>query len=208
MNNETPRHPDAPMPPGDVAAEHGGGRVRRTTRRALLAGLGAAGLAAAATAYWRLGSDEIVGGVLVHARARELPSLRFTGGSGEATSLTAFRDRVVLLNVWATWCPPCREEMPALDRLQATLGGPHFEVVAVSVDAGGMPVIQAFFRDTGVTHLHPYLDAFHDAAALIETGIPITLLVDRNGQEAGRKLGPAAWDDAQIVRLIRRYLPA
>ncbi|WP_259461574.1 TlpA disulfide reductase family protein [Paraburkholderia fungorum] len=145
---------------------------------------------------------------MIHARARELPSLRFTDANGAATSLAAFRDRVVLLNVWATWCPPCREERPTLDRLQAALGGPNFEVVAVSVDAGGMPVVQAFFRNTRVTHLHPYLDAFHDAATLIETGIPITLLVDRNGWEAGRKLGSAAWDDAQIVRLIRRYLPA
>jgi hypothetical protein len=98
--------------------------------------------------------------------------------------------------------------MPTLDRLQAALGGPHFEVVAVSIDAGGLPVIQAFFRATRVKHLHPYLDTFHDAVAVVTTGIPFTLLVDRNGREAGRKLGPAAWDDPQLVRLIQRYLPA
>jgi thiol-disulfide isomerase/thioredoxin len=208
MTNKTPADSEAPMPPGDAADKPRVRRNRRTTRRALLAGLGAAGLAAGATAYWRLLSDDIVGGVVVHARARELPLLRFTDGNGAATSLAAFRDRVVLLNVWATWCGPCREEMPTLDRLQAALGGPQFEVVAVSVDAGGLPVVQAFFRETGVKHLHPYLDTFHDAAVVITTGIPITLLVDRNGREAGRKLGPAAWDDPQLVRLIRRYLPA
>jgi thiol-disulfide isomerase/thioredoxin len=208
MNNETPGHSDVPLPPGDAAAQPGAARNRRTTRRALLAGLGAAGLAAGATAYWRLVSDEIVGGVVVHARARELPSLRFTDGNGTATSLAAFRNRVALLNVWATWCTPCREEMPTLDRLQAALGGPHFEVVAVTIDAGGLPVVQEFFREIGIKHLHPYLDTFHDVAALIKTGIPITLLVDRDGREAGRKLGPAAWDDPQIIRLIRRYLPA
>ena len=207
MNNETPGHSDAPLPPGGAAAKPGAGRNRRTTRRALLAGLGAVGLAAGATAYWRLVSDDFVGGVVVHARARELPSLRFTDGNGAVTSLAAFRDRVVLLNVWATWCPPCREEMSALDRLQAALGGPHFEVVPVSIDAGGLPVVQGFFRETGVKHLHPYLDTFHDATALITTGIPITLLVDRNGREAGRKLGPAKWDDPRMLELIRRYLP-
>jgi thiol-disulfide isomerase/thioredoxin len=189
MNNETPGHSDAPMPPGDASAKPGAGRNGRTTSRALLAGLGIAGLTAGATAYWRLLSDDIVGGVVVHARARELPQLRFTDENGAATSLAAFRDRVVLLNVWATWCAPCREEMPALDRLQAALGGPHFEVVAVSIDAGGLPVVQAFFRQTGVKHLHPYFDAFHDAATLIATGIPITLLVDRNGREAGPQAG-------------------
>ena len=177
-------------------------------RRALLAGLGAASLAAGATAYWRLVPDESVGSVVVHARARELPPLRFTDGNGAATSLAAFRDRVVLLNVWATWCPPCREEMSTLDRLQAALGGPHFEVVALSIDAGGLPVVQAFFRETRVKHLHPYLDTFYDATALITTGIPITLLVDRNGREAGRKLGSTTWDDPRMLRLIRRYLPA
>lgn len=208
MNNKTPVDSEVPMPPGDAPDKPRAGRNRRTTRRALLAGLGGAGLAAGATAYWRLMSDDVVDGVVVHGRARGLPSLRFTDGNGAATSLARFRDRVVLLNVWATWCGPCREEMPTLDRLQAALGGPHFEVVAVSIDAGGLPVIQAFFRATGVKHLHPYLDTFHDAAAVITTGIPFTLLVDRNGREAGRKLGPAAWDDPQLVRLIRRYLPA
>jgi hypothetical protein len=69
-------------------------------------------------------------------------------------------------------------------------------------------VVQAFFRETGVQHLHPYLDTFYDATALITTGIPITLLVDRNGREAGRKLGPTAWDDPRMLQLIRRYLPA
>lgn len=206
--NEMFGHADPPMAPGDAAAKPGAGHNRRTMRRALLAGLGAAGLAAGGTAYWRLVSDDTVGGVVVHARTRELPSLRFTDGNGTATSLAAFRDRVVLLNVWATWCAPCREEMPTLDRLQATLGGPHFEVVTVSVDAGGLPAVQAFFRETGVKHLHPYLDTFNDAAALITTGIPVTVLVDRDGSEVGRKLGPAAWDDPRMRRLIRRYLPA
>ncbi|WP_407973383.1 TlpA family protein disulfide reductase (plasmid) [Burkholderia pyrrocinia] len=209
MNNETPDHSDAPRPPSDTAAKRGAGQHdRRTTRRFLLAGLGAAGLAAVATAYGQLVPDDVVGGVAVHAHTRELPLLRFTDGNGTATSLTAFRNRVVLLNVWATWCSPCRQEMPTLDRLQATLGGPHFEVVAVSIDAGGLPVVQGFFREIGIKHLRPYLDAFHDVAALIKTGIPITLLVDRDGREAGRKLGPATWDNPQIIQLIRRYLPA
>lgn len=107
----------------------------------------------------------------------------------------------VLLNVWATWCLPCREEMLALGRLQAALGGPSFEVVAASIDAGGLPVVQAFFKQVGVKHLHAYLDTFREAAALA-IGIPLALLIDRDGREAGRKLGPATWDDPKVVRQI------
>lgn len=208
MNNRTTDHPDALTPRGDASSKSGAWLHRRTPRRAWLAGLGVAGLAAGLAAYRRLVSDEIAVGVVVHARARGLPPMRFTDAYGAATSLAAFRGRLVLLNVWATWCAPCREEMPTLDRLQAALGGPNFEVVTVSIDMGGLPSIQAFFRQTNVRHLHPYLDTFHEAAALAATGIPLTLLIDSNGREAGRKLGPASWDDARMLRLIRHYLPA
>jgi thiol-disulfide isomerase/thioredoxin len=115
----------------------------------------------------------------------------------------------VLLNVWATWCPPCREEMPTLDRLQSTLGGPAFEVVALSIDEGGLPVVQAFFDQFRIKHLQPYLDTLGDASGLSAGGIPLTLLIDRDGREIGRKLGPAAWDSPQIVQLIQgRLAPA
>jgi len=143
----------------------------------------------------------------LHDRPRELPELRFTDGKGTATSLVAFRGRVVLLNVWATWCPPCREEMPTLDRLQATLGGPGFEVVALSIDQGGLPVVQAFFDQVRIKHLQPYLDTFGDASSSLSVGgVPLTLLIDRDGREIGRKLGPAVWDSPQMVELIRDRL--
>ena len=135
-----------------------------------------------------------------------MPPLRFTDENGAATSLAALRGRVVLLNVWATWCVPCREEMLTLDRLQAALGGPHFEVVTTSIDAGGLPVVQAFFQQVGVKHLRAYLDTFHEAAALA-IGIPLTLLIDRDGREASRKLGPATWDDPDVMRLFDATCP-
>lgn len=180
----------------------------RAMRRALLAMLGITVLSGSGLAYWRLFTDRDVDGVIVHARARDMTPLRFTDEHGVATSLASFRGRVVLLNVWATWCAPCREEMPTLDRLQATLGGPSFEVVAVSIDAGGLPAVRAFFRQTGVTHLRPYLDTFNEASTLAAIGVPITLLIDSNGREVGRKLGKAKWDDRQMLRFIRSYLPA
>jgi len=133
-----------------------------------------------------------------------LPELRFTDVSGVATSLAAFRGRVVLLNIWATWCPPCREEMPTLDRLQAALGGPGFEVVALSIDEGGLSVVRAFLRRAAIQHLRPYVDGPGDALAMVSSaGVPLTLLIDRNGQEVSRKLGPAVWDHPEVLRVIR-----
>lgn len=135
---------------------------------------------------------------------RPLPDMRFTDANGASTSLAAFRSRIVLLNIWATWCPPCREEMPTLDRLQATLGGPGFEVVALSIDEGGLSVVQAFMRRAGIQHLRPYVDGSGDARSMFSgTGVPLTLLVDRDGREVSRKLGPAVWDHPEVLRLIR-----
>jgi thiol-disulfide isomerase/thioredoxin len=143
----------------------------------------------------------------LHSVPRELPDVRFAGPQGAPTSLAAFRGRIVLLNVWATWCPPCREEMPTLDRLQATLGGPEFEVVALSIDEGGMPAVQAFLVGAAIRHLRAYVDASGDARALFGVGgVPLTLLIDRDGREIGRKLGPAAWDHPDSVELIRGLL--
>jgi thiol-disulfide isomerase/thioredoxin len=135
---------------------------------------------------------------------RLLPDMRFTDANGASTSLASFRGRVVLLNIWATWCPPCREEMPTLDRLQATLGGPDFEVVALSIDEGGLSVVQAFLRRAGIQHLRPYVDGSGDARSMFGgAGVPLTLLIDRDGREVSRKLGPAVWDHPDVLRVIQ-----
>ncbi|MEO5882290.1 MAG: TlpA family protein disulfide reductase, partial [Caldimonas sp.] len=80
---------------------------------------------------------------------------------------------------------------------------PDFEVVALSIDSGGVPVVEAFFRRTGVRQLRAYVDSFHEARALGAAGIPLTLLIDRDGREIGRRRGPAEWDRAEMVQLIR-----
>ena len=182
---------------------------QRPSRRQALAlvGVAAALIAGSGMYRWRASkTDPKLTEFEPHAAPRALGPLRFSDEAGREVSLASFRGRVVLLNVWATWCPPCREEMPTLDRLQAALGGPKFEVVAVSMDSGGLSVVQAFFRQIGVKHLHPYLDSFHEVGDLGATGIPLTLLIDREGREAGRKLGPATWDDPKVVQTIRGYL--
>jgi thiol-disulfide isomerase/thioredoxin len=136
-----------------------------------------------------------------------LPEIQFENGQGEAMSLADFKGSVVLLNIWATWCAPCRREMPTLDRLQATLGGPDFQVVALSIDRQGLPVVQAFYDELGLETLPIYVDESGKAQrALSVLGIPTTLLLDREGDEIGRLLGPAEWDSPEMMAFFRDYL--
>lgn len=140
-------------------------------------------------------------------RPRPLPEVRFVDGDGRALTLADFRGRVVLLNIWATWCVPCRREMPTLERLEKRLGGPDFEVVVLSIDVDGIPVVKDFYRELGLEALGIYVDKTARARlALKVTGIPTTLLVDREGREIGRTIGPAEWDSPEAVKLIRGYL--
>ncbi|WGF91106.1 TlpA family protein disulfide reductase [Marinivivus vitaminiproducens] len=142
------------------------------------------------------------------AEPRPLTPIGFEDGSGHPLDLTAFRGRVVLLNLWATWCAPCRTEMPALDRLEAWVGGADFEVIALSIDRGGADTVQNFYREVGVTRLGTYVDPSGDVvAALGAAGLPTTLVIDRGGRELGRVIGPAEWDSpewtARVTTLIR-----
>lgn len=140
---------------------------------------------------------------------RPVPQLKFTDKDGRALSLGDFRGKMVLLNIWATWCPPCRKEMPSLDRLQARLGSPGFEVVAASIDQGNdaLFIVEEFFREIGIKHLRIYLDSTGGAARTVGAlGLPVTLLVDRRGMEIGRLVGPAEWDSPEAIAMIRQHL--
>jgi thiol-disulfide isomerase/thioredoxin len=143
-------------------------------------------------------------GFALHESPRPVPEIAFENGQGEAMSLADFRGRVVLLNIWATWCAPCRREMPTLDHLQAELGGRDFEVVALSIDRKGLSAVQQFYDEIGLETLPIYLDqSGKSQPALSVLGIPTTLLLDRQGNEIGRLLGPAEWDSPEMVTFIR-----
>lgn len=133
--------------------------------------------------------------------------LPFIDATGRETSLGAFRGKVVLLNVWATWCPPCRQEMPSLDRLQRALGGPRFEVVALSLDSGRLQDVASFYEEYGIENLGVFIDETDTAMrALRIIGLPTTLLIDEQGREIGRKLGPAEWDGAEALAFLRERI--
>ena len=112
-----------------------------------------------------------------------------------------------MLNLWATWCPPCREEMPALDRLQAQLGGKDFEVLALSIDQNGTDKVRGFFDEIGIKSLQIHIDPSARAGfTLAVPGFPTTLLIDRSGREIGRHTGIAKWDSPEIVAEMRRRM--
>jgi thiol-disulfide isomerase/thioredoxin len=147
------------------------------------------------------------GGFAVHESPRPLPEIQFENDQGKGMSLADFRGKVVLLNFWATWCAPCRREMPTLDRLQAELGGPDFQVVALSLDRKGLPIVQEFYKELGLETLPIYVDESGKAQrALSVLGLPTTLLLDRDSSEIGRLLGPAEWDSPEMVSFIRGYV--
>lgn len=140
--------------------------------------------------------------------AREpLPDIAFLDMKGKPARLGDFRGRVVVLNLWATWCAPCREEMPSLDRLQRAFADAPVTVLALSVDRAGPERVRQFLDEVGIRHLAVYRDPKMRATrALRVPGLPATILVDRQGREVGRHLGIAEWDSEEVQAVIRGLL--
>jgi len=138
---------------------------------------------------------------------KALPDVAFLNGEGETVSLMDWRGKVVLLNLWATWCAPCREEMPALDRLQKALGSDKFQVVALAVDKAGLEGALKFLSDIKVENLEVFADPSAKVGAQLRAiGMPATILIDPQGREIGRLVGPAKWDSPEAERLINASL--
>jgi thiol-disulfide isomerase/thioredoxin len=147
--------------------------------------------------------------LLVRPKPLDLPAFTFTDADGKPKSLADFSGKVVLLNIWATWCLPCRHEMPALDKLESQLGGKDFQVVAVNIDKGGPDKAAAFLKDTGAANLALYTDSTGKLFATLKTvGMPTTLIVDRDGKEIGRLVGPADWASPEARKVIEAAIAA
>jgi thiol-disulfide isomerase/thioredoxin len=145
----------------------------------------------------------------VFDQPRDLPEIRFADEEGHELTLADFRGRVALLNIWATWCVPCRKEMPTLDRLQARLGGKDFLVIALSIDREGVAPVKRFYQELKLEKLAIYVDpSGKRSRALAIPGVPTTLLIDRQAREIARKMGPAEWDGAEMVSLVERTIHA
>lgn len=138
-----------------------------------------------------------------------LPEFAFEAPGGASVTSEDLKGKVVLLNVWATWCVPCREEMPQLNALQSELGGDGFEVVALNIDKGGPEKAETFLEETGATDLKAYYDPSGKLFTTLKAvGMPTTLLIDPEGKEMGRLVGPANWASPEAKALIQAAIDA
>jgi thiol-disulfide isomerase/thioredoxin len=152
-----------------------------------------------------------VAAVSVADTGLHLPALAFKDASGADKTLADFKGHTVLLNLWATWCVPCRKEMPALAALQQKVGGPEFEVVAVNIDTRNLDKPKTWLQQAGVTGLAYYADAsakvFQDLKAIGKAvGMPTSLLVDGAGCEIAYLAGPAEWASDDGLALVKAAL--
>jgi thiol-disulfide isomerase/thioredoxin len=152
-----------------------------------------------------------VAGVVVANRPLLIPDLAFRDESGSERHLADWRGRTVLLNLWATWCVPCRKEMPALDELQAKLGGPPFEVLSINIDTRDAAKPRNWLKEVGIKRLGYYTDSsarvFQDLKLVGRAiGMPTTILVDPVGCEIGTIAGPAEWASEDALKLVHAAL--
>lgn len=136
----------------------------------------------------------------------DLPEVAVVNAEGREVVLANREDDLLLINIWATWCAPCIDEMPALDALQGDLGGAAFEVVTVSQDRTGMEAVRPFFKKLEIENLSPYADPDTEFGQVMGArGLPVTFLV-KDGRVIGRAVGPEEWAGPAAKRLIRKHL--
>ena len=145
--------------------------------------------------------------LVVHKEARPRIDETWQDREGNTVSLADFAGKVVVLNFWATWCPPCRAEMPSIDRLAGEMGGEDLEVVALSTDRFGVEKVVDFFEEIEVQNLAVHQDragaVARRAGAL---GLPVTVILDREGREVARVTGEAEWDAPVVKAILQRLI--
>jgi thiol-disulfide isomerase/thioredoxin len=193
------------------------------SRRSVLASLFAASLASSAraqTTKWGDGPPLLrtTRSQFIELRPlNEVPDLTLERIDGKMIPLNAFRGRPVLVNFWATWCPPCRRELPLLDELSRTMSEPSVAIVAVSIDQAGRPTVEAFLKRVGVTSLRPFVDPLgrvvKQPGSAVPTpftlwGMPISYIIDRAGRIAGYITGEVEWSSQQGRAFLEYYVHA
>ena len=145
--------------------------------------------------------------LVVHSEPTPVSGESFTTEDGGTAALTDYEGKITLVNFWATWCAPCRKEMPMLAELQSEFGGDEFEVVTIAVGRNARPGMEKFFDEINVDNLPLHIDTpMKLARAMGVLGLPVTILVDHEGQEVARLQGDAEWDSDSAKAIIRAMI--
>jgi thiol-disulfide isomerase/thioredoxin len=175
-----------------------------------LAALGtvAVALLLAVMAAFAAGRDEFKAGEFIAlAPPQPAPEVAFTDTAGNSATLADFKGKLLLVNLWATWCQPCLREMPSLEKLQASQGD-LLTVVAISEDRGGAKVVEPFVAKLGLDKVKVYLDPKSDVGHALEVrGLPTTVVIDPKGKLVGRVEGAAEWDMPKMLMALKPFLP-
>jgi thiol-disulfide isomerase/thioredoxin len=145
-------------------------------------------------------------GFSLYSAPQDMPEVRFVTEDGTRKTLSDFRGKAILVNIWATWCPPCVTELPTLDALQVDLGDQGFEVVALSIDTGGAPIVRRFFDKVGIKQLIIDVDPTQLSFTNLRiAGLPTTLLISADGKEVGQLVGPAIWNEPEMEAFLKGF---
>ncbi|MCM2563011.1 TlpA family protein disulfide reductase [Lutimaribacter sp. EGI FJ00015] len=143
-----------------------------------------------------------------HPAPKAVPAIAFDSESGEEAQLSDYNGKLVVVNFWATWCAPCRKEMPMLDALQDELGGDNFEVVTIATGRNAPQAMKAFFDEVGVKHLPLHRDANSALArGMGVLGLPVTLILSPEGGELARLTGDADWSSDSAKAILTAMIP-
>ena len=143
----------------------------------------------------------------IHSTPKEMPKIAFEDAVGTQLTLADFEGKYVLLNIWATWCPPCRKELPDLQGLQQKLGADQIQVIALSTDTGRLANVQRLYQELDLNDAGIFIDETGSVGRKLGIfAMPTTLLIDPQGREIGRKPGPADWDNAEAIAFFQKQL--
>ncbi|MGH7114264.1 MAG: TlpA family protein disulfide reductase, partial [Stellaceae bacterium] len=168
----------------------------------LASGMGLAGVGLAAPAAAAGEGTPPLGVFIPAAPPLPAPKISFADAAGRKFDLADFAGKVVIVNLWATWCAPCRREMPSLERLQTRLGD-KITILAISEDTRGEKAVAPFVAKLGLKSVKTYLDPKSIVAQAFKVeGLPTSFLIDRNGRVRGRVVGEAKWDSPKMLAII------
>ncbi len=147
--------------------------------------------------------------LIVHDEPVAVPAIQFIDAAGQTRTLADYRGKVVAVHFWATWCFPCRDEMPTMDAMQREIGADRLAVLPLSVDRDGPEIVSAYYQDHELTTIPVLVDEkMKSARALKVNGIPYTIFVDREGREFARVLGDRDWSDPEVLGIVRKMVAA